>query len=92
MDYTLYLRAMLTLAFVIGLMLLCFWGLKKLRLFQGTIGPACTRRLRIIETLAIDGRHRAVLLSRDHAEHLVLIGPTSTTLIESSPHLKDLTP
>ena len=83
MDYTLYLRALLMLALVIGLMLLCFWVLKRLNLFQGSIGAGRTRRLRVVETLLIDGRHRAVLLRRDDTEHLVLIGPGSTILVET---------
>ena len=70
---------------MLGLLLVCFWALKRLRLFQGTLGTARSRRLRVLETLAIDGRHRAVLLGQDETEHLVLIGPTSTTLLESRP-------
>jgi flagellar protein FliO/FliZ len=92
MDYALYLRALVSLAFVLALLLACFWALKKLRLFQGTMGQTSTRRLRIIETLPIDGRHRAILFRRDSIEHLVLIGPTSTTLIESCQTLKEIAP
>jgi flagellar protein FliO/FliZ len=91
MDYALYLRALLSLVFVLGLLLLCFWILKRLHLFQGSMAPSRTRRLRIVETLLIDGRHRAVLLRRDDAEHLVLLGPASTTLIETSPITTDIT-
>ena len=44
------------------------------------------RRLKIIEVLYIDARRKAVLLSRDDQEHLVILGSTTETLIE--PNIK----
>ncbi|MBV9859267.1 MAG: flagellar biosynthetic protein FliO [Alphaproteobacteria bacterium] len=41
------------------------------------------RRLGIIEAAAIDSKRRLVLLRRDEVEHLVLIGPDGSTVVES---------
>ncbi len=41
------------------------------------------RRLKIIEVLPLDARRKAVLLKRDDREHLVILGATSETVIES---------
>ena len=52
------------------------------------------RRLQILETKAIDTRHRLVLLSRDKIEHLVILGPAGESVIESGikrPHDLDAT-
>ena len=39
-------------------------------------------RLAVVESLAIDARHRLVLVRRDDREHLILIG-TADTVVES---------
>jgi flagellar protein FliO/FliZ len=41
------------------------------------------RRLRVLETAAVDSKNRLVLLRRDEAEHLVLIGPAAALVIET---------
>ena len=41
------------------------------------------RRLKILEVLPLDSRRRLVLLRRDNREHLVILGATGETLIES---------
>lgn len=39
------------------------------------------RRLNVVETLAIDARRRAVILSCDGREHLVILGANSETVV-----------
>ncbi len=41
------------------------------------------RRLKIVESLPLDPRRRLLLLRRDDREHLVILGPSGETLIES---------
>ena len=41
------------------------------------------RRLKIIESLPLDARRKAVLLRRDDREHLVILGTNSETVIET---------
>ncbi len=40
------------------------------------------RRLKVCESLALDGRRRLVLIRRDDVEHLLLIGATGETVVE----------
>ena len=47
---------------------------------QGTLGRK--RRLSSVESVALDGRHRAVLVRRDDVEHLVLVGQNTSQIIE----------
>jgi flagellar protein FliO/FliZ len=41
------------------------------------------KRLKIVESLNIDARRKAVILKRDDKEHLVILGANSETVIES---------
>ena len=41
------------------------------------------KRLGVEESLAIDGKHRLVLLRRDDTEHLVVISTEGVTVVES---------
>jgi flagellar protein FliO/FliZ len=42
-----------------------------------------TRRLGVSEVLPLDGKRRLVLIRRDRAEHLVILGPSTETVVES---------
>jgi flagellar protein FliO/FliZ len=80
------LRLIAALAFVLALMGGLALALKKLGLGGVGAGPGAGRgkkRLEVLETLPLDARRRAVLLRRDEAEHLVILGPNGETLIES---------
>src|SRR3954469_23625954 len=83
MDATVYIRFVLTLILVIGLILGLSWGMKRLGLGIGAAGALTRRkRVRVVESALIDGRHRAVLIRRDDTEHLVLVGPNTSQVIE----------
>ncbi len=41
------------------------------------------RRLAIVEVLPVDGKRRLLLLRRDDTEHLVLLGATNETVVET---------
>lgn len=45
-----------------------------LRWWRGRVGPAAVRRLAVVETLALDGRHRLVRVRDGEREHLLLLG------------------
>lgn len=82
MHWTDYLRFVMAFVFVIGLMGGFYLILKKLNL--GMTQPSSgKRRLRIVESLMLDSRHRAVILQRDDKEHLVILSPTGETVIET---------
>lgn len=77
-----YVKFLAALIFVLSLM----GGLSFiLRRFSenGAIKLPPERRLKIVESLALDARRRAVILRRDNREHLVILGPTGETVIET---------
>lgn len=78
-----YVKFLLVLALVIGLILALSWGLKRLGVGTSSPGLLGQRRLSAVETSSIDARHRLILVRRDSVEHLVLVGPASALLIET---------
>lgn len=85
MDMDGYLRFILALVFVIGLIAIfaalarrAGWGFP-----AAAIKRAGSRRLAVVEVTPLDGRRRLILVRRDDTEHLLLVGPTSELLIET---------
>ena len=79
-----YFRFLLALVFVLGLIGLLATLARRAGLGfpAAAIKPGNKRRLSVVEVTAIDGRRRMVLVRRDDVEHLLLISPTSETVIE----------
>ncbi len=83
MILTDYLRFILALVAVLGLIALFAWAARRFRL-GGLAGSAVrSGRLEVVEALPIDGRQRLVLIRRDKREHLILIGQERSLLIEN---------
>jgi flagellar protein FliO/FliZ len=83
MEFTTYLRFVLVLVLVIGLILGLAWAVRRFGLtgaLQGSLGRK--RRLNVVESATLDGRNRIVLVRRDDVEHLLLIGPNTSQVIE----------
>ena len=83
MDWTDYLRFIAALLFVLALMGGLWLLLKRLGLSGMQMANGQQRRLRIVEALPIDARRRAVILQRDNRQHLVILGPTGETVVET---------
>lgn len=84
METESYLRFVLALAFVLGLIGLLAMLAKRFNLgFPTPMKTGRDRRLAVIEVAPIDSRRRLVLLRRDGVEHLVLLGPGQDVVIES---------
>lgn len=84
MDGTTYLKFVLALALVLGLIGMITWLVRRSGIGAAWSGRRqAGRRLGIVETIALDNRRRLVLVARDDTGHLVLIGGTSDVLIES---------
>lgn len=83
MDVTDYLRFVLALILVVGLIMALSWGLKRLGVGLSNPGTTSRKRLQTVESATIDSRHRLILVRRDQTEHLVLVGPTSSQVIEA---------
>ena len=67
-------RILAAFAFVIGLILLMSWGLKRARGSQWMEKVQGEKRLHMVEQLYLDARHKLVLVKCDEAEHLIMIG------------------
>lgn len=79
-----YARFVLALIFVIALIGLAAAVARRMG-FGVMVGgrPRGQRRLGIVEVAALDTRRRLILVRRDDIEHLLLLGATSETIIES---------
>lgn len=84
MDYATYLRFLAALAFVLLLIWLATWVVRRLGLVRALPRSGAARRLSVIEIAAVDAKRKLVLIRRDQTEHLVLLGPTSEVVVESA--------
>lgn len=83
MEFTTYFRFLLVLIFVVGLIGLIAWSVRRFGVLRGTIRPqAGARRIEIIESAPIDAKRRLLLVRRDDTEHLILLSATGELLIE----------
>jgi len=85
-----YIKFLAALILVLGLMGGLALVLKRLNLGAAGMLPADKRRLKVLEILPLDARRKAVLLSRDGAEHLVILGPTGETVVETNIEKRDV--
>jgi flagellar protein FliO/FliZ len=79
------LKVVLFVIVVLGLLALAFW---LLRLGGGRLVSGATRgrqpRLAVIDQASVDSRRRLVLIRRDDAEHLLIIGGPSDVVVEQN--------
>lgn len=85
MDMADYTRFILALLFVLGLIGLLAAVVRRfgLGLPQTPSRRGQNKRLGLVEVMPIDAKRRLVLLKRDEVEHLVILGPTTETLVET---------
>jgi flagellar protein FliO/FliZ len=82
MDLVNITRFVLSFVVVIGLIGGFAWVLR--RYGAGRITAARGKgRLGVIEVAAVDAKRRLVLIRRDAVEHLILLSPTSETVVET---------
>lgn len=92
MDVWVYLRFVLALCLVLGLILGLVWLMRKFG--PPGLGGAegGRRRLKVLEALQIDPKHRLVLVRRDDREHLLLLGSQSVVVESGIERAADKTP
>lgn len=78
------LTAVLALAVVLVLILIGLWVLKALFNLSSSLGRGRSRRLNVVDSVAIDARRRLVIVRRDNVEHLILTGGAHDLLIEAN--------
>lgn len=85
MEFDIYLRFLLALAFVLGLIAALTWAARRFG-FAGNMSPMKSRstRLAVVEALMLDTKRRLVLIRRDDREHLLILGPTGETVVETN--------
>ena len=83
MSLDTYLRFVLALAAVVGLILAIAWIARRSGLGHAVAKPlGRRRRLAVVETLTLDPKRRLVIIRRDGVEHLLLLGGTAETVVE----------
>lgn len=82
-DAFTYLRAILALAFVTGLIVTLAALVKRTGLDKRLTGGNNAKRLSVVETLYLDPRTRLVVIKVDNKEHVLLLGASGNVLIES---------
>lgn len=96
MDGLSLLRAIGALIFTLALLLGFAALLRRYGHRLGTLGMAMpsakSKRLAVSEVLSIDARHRLMLVRRDDVDHLIVVGPAGTTVIEAKIAVPVLTP
>ena len=83
MDLQNYVTFVSALIFVLALMLLIAWIVRRLGLGGAVPTGGRQKRLAIVEMLALDTRRRLVLVRRDDVEHLLLLGPEADRVVET---------
>lgn len=84
MELNDYLKFFFALLFVLSLMGGFAFLLKKIGYGQGRTFQDGKRRLKIIESLPLSPKSKAVLIQRDNQEHLVILGHSGDTVIETN--------
>ncbi len=84
MDWNIYLRTLLALVFVLGLISLLTWAARRYGFGGMPRSLGKTRRLQVVESLGLDHRRRLVLVRRDGMEHLLLLGATGDLVVENA--------
>lgn len=84
MEAETYLRFVLALVFVVGLIGGLAWVARRFGLGgQLAANTGRPRRLSIVEVAPLDGRRKLVLLRRDGVEHLVVLGQNREVVVET---------
>ncbi len=85
MEFSGYLKFLLALVFVLGLIGLAAAMMRRLGLGfpAGALKKPGNRRLSVVEAAPLDGRRRLILIRRDDTEHLIVLGPNSELVVET---------
>jgi flagellar protein FliO/FliZ len=83
MDSDLYVRFVLSLTAVLGMIFGVLWLVRRRLPGAITRRGGAGRRLAVVESLAVDVKHRLILVRRDDREHLLLVGGTAPLVVEA---------
>ena len=86
MDGALFLRAIIALGFVLGLLMLMAWALRRYGGKYGFVSipaPNEPKQMQIMEATMLDTRHRLLRVRNGKREHLIVLGGASPVVVES---------
>jgi len=83
-DFPQILKMIAAMAFVIALMAGLSVLMRKLNLNERGAKGGTKKRLKVLETLSLDSHRRAVILSCDEKEHLVILNANGETVVENN--------
>ncbi len=79
-----FIRYIAALIFVLGLIGGLAWASRYFKLAEKWANLSTSnRRLMVIESLALDPRRRLMIIRRDNIEHLIVLGPSGETVVET---------
>ena len=81
-----YGQFVLALLFVLGLIAAAALLARRFGLAQTVLPQSGRRRLAVIESMAVDGKRRLLLVRRDDVEHLLILGPSTEIVVERGIH------
>lgn len=84
-----YLRFILAFAFVLTLMSVISYIVRRAGGGRFAIGKKADQRLSLIETRFIDGRHTLALVKCDNREYLLMLGPDHSRVIDADISKRD---
>jgi len=82
MDLDQYIKFIVVLLFVVGLIVAAAWLLRRIGLGGVSARASRHRRLGVVEVLALDAKRRLVLVRRDDREHLILLSATGDLVVD----------
>ncbi|WP_169568961.1 flagellar biosynthetic protein FliO [Sneathiella limimaris] len=85
MDLLLYAKYLVVLVFVLGLITLIAYAVRRFGFVPSAEKHRSSkRRLAISQMIGLDAKRRLVLVRRDDQEHLLLLGPDGDLVVESN--------
>ncbi len=83
MEWVDYSRIVFALLGVLGAIALAALAAKKAGLAQSGFSLARKKRLMLVESLTLDARRRLAIIRCDDKEHLIILGSTGETIVET---------
>ena len=83
MNTAYYYQVLLSLAFVLGLIWVLAWGLKRFGLdkrIRGATGQG--GRMQVVDALYLDPKRKLMLVRADHKEYLLLLAGDNATVVD----------
>src|SRR5687767_2106349 len=87
MTFGTFLNFFLALVVVLGLIGVLSWAGRRFGMempFLAGRRKGGTRRISLVESMPVDGKHRLVLVKRDQVEHLLMLDATGAVVVESN--------